>query len=107
MFEMSIKIKKILILKLKLTIVEAESNIVKFSTVITFLFVDLDIVDICSPVKDFEESSQKSHQILKKSQVLKSSFFSCQCSNINPAVFGHSNYFLLTWKKRRLLNLSS
>ena len=102
---MSIKNERILTMKVKLTINKV--SIVKSRTSIAFIFVNLNIVDICSPVKDFEESSQKSHQILKKSQVLKSSFFSCQCSNINPAVFGHSNYFLLTWKKRRLLNLSS
>ena len=67
MLIMSIKNDRILILKVKLTINEVST--VKFSTAVAFIFVDLYIVDICSPVKDFEKSRQKSHQILKKSQV--------------------------------------
>ena len=67
MLIISIKNERILTLKVKLTINEV--SIVKSRTAIAFIFVDLDIVDICSPVKDFEKSRQKSHQILKKSQV--------------------------------------
>ena len=67
MFVMSIKNERILTLKVKLTVNEV--SIVKSRTAIAFIFVDLDIVDIGSPVKDFQKSSQKSHQILKKSQV--------------------------------------
>ena len=69
MFVMSIKDERILILKVNLTIVVVDIDIVEFSTTNAVFFVDLDVVDVCSPVKYFEESSQKSHQILKKSQV--------------------------------------
>ena len=65
MLIMSIKNDRILILKVKLTVFD----IGKFSAANTFIFVDDDIVDICSPVKHFEECCQKNHQILKKSQV--------------------------------------
>ena len=68
MFVLSIKNERILILIVKLTIAEGGS-IAKFSAAITFIFVNDDIVDICSPVKHFQECCQKSHQILKKSQV--------------------------------------
>ena len=73
MFVSSIEYERILILKLKLTIIVnhtiVEVGIVKFSAANTLVFVYDDIVDICSPVKHFEECCQKNHQILKKSQV--------------------------------------
>ena len=65
MFATSIKNQRIIIVKVKLAI--AVADIAKFSTAIALIFVDLDIVDICSPVKHFKESGQKGHQILKKS----------------------------------------
>ena len=55
--------KIILILIVKLT----GSDFGKFRATSTFIFVDDYIVDICSPVKHFQECCQKSHQILKKS----------------------------------------
>ena len=69
MFVLSIKNERILILKLKLTKPRIVADVVKSSAPNTFIFVDDDIVDICSPVKHFEEYCQKRHQILKKSQV--------------------------------------
>ena len=69
MFVSSIKNEGILILKVKLTTKVVVVTIVKFSAANTLIFVNDDIVDICSPVKHFQECCQKRHQILKKSQV--------------------------------------
>ena len=69
MFVISIKHEEILTLKVKLTINEV--SIVKSRTAIAFISVDLNIVDICSPVKDFEKSSQKGHQRVQKQKNLE------------------------------------
>ena len=68
MFVSSIKNERILILKVKLT-AAVVVEVVKFSAANTLVVVNDDIVDICSPVKHFQECCQKRHQILKKSQV--------------------------------------